>query len=81
SIRHSLGENQPFLKTQDVLTYISDIERIITREALGTVKPNELVALRYSLEQLPILKKLLSETNTPEITNINTRIHQLDELV
>ncbi|MDE4959740.1 hypothetical protein NAI72_12830, partial [Francisella tularensis subsp. holarctica] len=52
-----------------------------SRVALGTVKPKDLVALRNSLEQLPILKKLLSEKNTPENTNINNRIHQLDELV
>ncbi len=57
SIINSLGENQHFLKIQDVLSYISDIERIISRVALGTVKPKDLVALRYSLEQLPILQK------------------------
>ncbi|MDE4972265.1 hypothetical protein, partial [Francisella tularensis] len=66
---------------QDVLSYIIDIESIISRVSLGTVKPKDLVALRYSLEQLPILKKLLSEKNTPEITNINNRIRKLDELV
>ncbi|MDE4990499.1 hypothetical protein NAH39_10770, partial [Francisella tularensis subsp. holarctica] len=73
SIITSLGEIQHFLKIQDVLSYISDIERIISRVELGTVKPKDLVALRYSLYQLTILKKLLSEKNTPEITNINNR--------
>ncbi|MDE5028338.1 hypothetical protein NAI74_10320, partial [Francisella tularensis subsp. holarctica] len=61
--------------------YISDSDRILSRVALGPVTPNDLVAMRYSLEQLPIIKKLLSEKNTPEIKKINNRIHQLDEHV
>ena len=81
SIINSLGENQHFLKIQELLSYISDIERIISRVALGTVKPKDLVALRNSLKQLPKLKKILSEKNTQEIENINKRIYQLDELV
>ncbi|MDE4992618.1 hypothetical protein, partial [Francisella tularensis] len=42
SIKNSLGENQHFIKIQDVLSYISDIETIISLEAIGTVKPKDL---------------------------------------
>ncbi|MDE5035949.1 hypothetical protein, partial [Francisella tularensis] len=76
SMINSLGENQHFLKIQDVLCYISDIERIISRVARGTVKPKDLVALRYSLVQVPILKKLVSDKKTAEITNFKNRSHQ-----
>ncbi|KFJ60134.1 DNA mismatch repair protein MutS [Francisella tularensis] len=34
-----------------------------------------------TIKRYMVFKKLLSEKNTPEITNINNRIHQLDELV
>ena len=57
NVINNLNKNQYFSKIQDVLNYISDIERIISRVALGTVKPKDLVALRDSLEQLPTLKK------------------------
>ncbi|MED7820076.1 MULTISPECIES: DNA mismatch repair protein MutS [unclassified Francisella] len=85
SLRHNIinnfKENHHFLKLQEVLNYISDIERIISRVALGTVKPKDLVSLQDSLEQLPKLKKLLTEKETNEIQTLNNGIYQLDELV
>lgn len=85
SLRHniinSFKENHHFLKLQEVLNYISDIERIISRVALGTVKPKDLVSLQDSLEQLPKLKKLLTEKEINEIQTLNNGIYQLDELV
>lgn len=84
SLRHnvikSFKQQHYFLKIQDILSYINDIERIISRIALGTVKPKDLVSLNSSLEQLPKLKSLLEEINTSEIININNHIHQIDEL-
>ncbi|QWU99002.1 DNA mismatch repair protein MutS [Francisella salimarina] len=84
SSRHNIiktfKEQHYFLKIQEVLSYINDIERIISRVALGTVKPKDLVSLHTSLEQLPKLKDLLNQKNTDEIININNHIHQIDEL-
>ena len=80
SIINSLIEKHHFLKIQENLNYISDIERIISRVALGTVKPKDLVSLQSSLEQLPKLKSLLAEKNTKELNTLNKGIHQLDEL-
>ncbi|AIT09932.1 DNA mismatch repair protein MutS [Candidatus Francisella endociliophora] len=81
SVINSLKENHHFLKLQETLSYISDIERIISRVALGTVKPKDLVSLQSSLEQLPKIKNLLTEKNTNELNALNEGIHQLDELV
>ncbi|WP_150468123.1 DNA mismatch repair protein MutS [Francisella sp. SYW-9] len=84
-LRHSIienfKENHHFLKLQEVLSYINDIERIISRVALGTVKPKDIVSLQSSLKQLPDLKKLLSEKEIKEVQNLNNGIYQLDELV
>lgn len=76
-----LKQEQHFLKLQNTLNYIDDIERIISRVALNTVKPKDLVSLQSSFEQLPKLKKLLSEKSSIEIENINKNLHQLDDLV
>lgn len=64
-----------------MLSYISDIERIISRVALGTVKPKDLISLQNSLKQLPKLKELLSERKANEIQSLNNGVYQLDELV
>ncbi|ASG67480.1 DNA mismatch repair protein MutS [Francisella halioticida] len=81
NIINSFKENHHFLKLQEVLSYINDVERIISRVALGTVKPKDLVSLQNSLKQFPKLKKLLTEKKTNEIQNLNNGVHQLDELV
>lgn len=81
NIIDSFKENHHFLKLQEVLSYISDIERIISRVALGTVKPKDLVSLQSSLEQLPKLKELLSQKKTDELQSLNSGIYQLDKLV
>ncbi|QIW10752.1 DNA mismatch repair protein MutS [Francisella sp. LA112445] len=84
-LRHNIidnfKENHHFLKLQEVLSYISDIERIISRVALGTVKPKDLISLQNSLKQLPKLKELLSERKANEIQSLNNGVYQLDELV
>nr|WIW78578.1 DNA mismatch repair protein [Francisella halioticida] len=81
NIINSFKENHHFLKLQEVLSYINDVERIISRVALGTVKPKDLVSLQNSLKQFPKLKKLLTEKKANEIQNLNNGVHQLDELV
>ena len=85
SARHSainsLRQNHYFLKLQDTLSYINDIERIISRVALGTVKPKDLISLQDSLEQLPKLKSFLSEINTQELNTLSNGIYKFDELV
>ena len=80
SVINSFKSKHNFLQIQEVLGYISDMERIISRVALGTVKPKDLISLKGSLEQLPKLKKTLKETNSTEVDNINKNIHQLDDL-
>ena len=80
SVINSFKSKHDFLQIQEVLGYISDMERIISRVALGTVKPKDLISLKGSIEQLPKLKKTLKETNSTEVDNINKNIHQLDDL-
>ncbi len=43
---------------------ISDIERICTRVAYGTISPRETVFMRRSLKNLPTVKTLLESTNS-----------------
>ena len=81
AVIEAFSKKHNFLKTQETLSYISDIERIISRVALGTVKPKDLVSLQSSFEQLPQLKKSLNTISSKELKQINSNIHQLDDLV
>ncbi|AOA58594.1 DNA mismatch repair protein MutS [Acinetobacter larvae] len=45
---------------RDVLKDISDIERVLSRVALGSARPRDLVQLRQGCGQLPALKQSLS---------------------
>ncbi|AXA34228.1 DNA mismatch repair protein MutS [Francisella adeliensis] len=84
STRHAIinafTKAHTFQKTQETLSYINDIERIISRVALGTVKPKDLVSLESSLTQLPNLKEQLTQIDSKELGELNNKIHNLDDL-
>ncbi|APC97369.1 DNA mismatch repair protein MutS [Francisella frigiditurris] len=84
AIRHSIIntflKEQKYSKIQNILQYTSDIERIISRIALGTVKPKDLISLKETLEVLPNLKKELDQLQNKQIENVNQKIHSLQEV-
>ncbi|MCL4117785.1 UNVERIFIED_CONTAM: hypothetical protein GTU68_037334 [Idotea baltica] len=80
AIINAFTKSHAFQKTQDTLSYINDIERIISRVALGTVKPKDLVSLESSLTQLPQLKQQLTQVDSKELIELNNKIHNLDDL-
>jgi DNA mismatch repair protein MutS len=80
AIINAFTKSHAFQKTQDTLSYINDIERIISRVALGTVKPKDLVSLESSLTQLPQLKQQLTQIDSKELGELNNKIHNLGDL-
>ncbi|PCH56953.1 MAG: DNA mismatch repair protein MutS, partial [Legionellales bacterium] len=63
------------------LKLVGDLERILTRIALLSAKPRDLIKLTQSLAALPDTKKLLIElTNISLLNKINTTINILPEL-
>ena len=73
-------KQQNYLSIQEILSYTSDIERIISRIALKTNKPKDLVNLKDTLKILPNLKNELSKYPIQEIESINNKIQAFDEL-
>ena len=55
----------------DLLSRCGDIERILTRIALNTARPRDLVRLRLALQCLPAIKQHLSTAQTATILEIN----------
>ena len=65
---------------RDLLKQCGDIERILTRIALGSARPRDLVRLRCALQCLPSLQHTLGNNDSPAIEKIQTALAPQDEL-
>ena len=67
-----------------VLKEISDIERVLSRVALGSARPRDLVQLRQASAQIPYLrhalKQLLEQPNSTLITQLNEELGDFNGL-
>ncbi len=62
----TLLERQTFSELHPILKEIGDIERILARIAIYTARPRDLLRLRDSLKQLPVLQQVLSQLNSSD---------------
>ncbi len=77
----SLIQNYTYETLHDSLRHIGDIERIISRIALGSARPRDLSTLRDSLKTIPQLHTALSDIDNPHIQHLHQRINTHDELL
>lgn len=75
-----LIKNQQDAPIHQLLTHIYDIERILSRVALKSARPRDLVALRHTLGLLPDLNALIQSNQAPSIKQLKTHILPLPEL-
>lgn len=62
------------------LKTVCDLERVLSKVALSTVTPRELVALKNSLFHLPLIKTFISNYKASLIQEIHDRIDPLEDL-
>lgn len=60
---------------------ICDIERIMSRIALKSARPRDLIQLRNSLSLLPVIKRQLDKIDSPQLINLARNIHLFPELL
>ena len=74
--------NDPVLRSQirRVLRKISDVPRILSRISSGTGSPRDMAALRNTLQELPVLRNLLSELDSDLGENIWNGMHEMKDL-
>ena len=65
-------------KLSETLSKINDIERLSGKIAYGNVNPKDLLSLKKSLEVLPLLKGILSETAT--LSKYNEEIADFEDI-
>jgi len=59
------------------LDHMGDLERLISRIALGRCSARDVVQLKLSIQQLPKIKILINGVQDPVVTDINKRIRLL----
>lgn len=65
---------------KEELRGVKDIERIVSRAAVGSAAPRDLGTLRSALERLPRLAGILRGAKSPLLRSLGGRIDTLDEL-
>ncbi len=67
-------DQQFFTELHDALGAIGDLERILTRIALGSARPRDLSTLRESLRQVPALASTLMELDSPLLQSLRDQL-------
>ncbi|MEL6122210.1 MAG: DNA mismatch repair protein MutS [Bacteroidota bacterium] len=60
---------------------ISDLERIIGKVALSKVNPREVVQLRRSLAQIPVVRQKLSDIGSPHLAQLTEELEPNNEVI
>ena len=68
-------------KLGNELKEIGDLERLISKVCTGRANPREIVALKSSLKKIPLIKKILTETEIKTLSQLNENLLQLEKLV
>ena len=62
------------------MRHVCDIERILTRVVLRSARPRDLIQLKNSLKQLPLIKRHLTNLDSPRLQYIFENLNELPEL-
>jgi DNA mismatch repair protein MutS len=85
SARHAavqrLLDGGPHVSVRERLAGSGDLERILTRIALGSARPRDLATLRDGLARVPALRELLASLDDPCLGEISKRMPERADLV
>jgi len=77
----SLIQQYHYEPIHELLRHIGDIERIISRVALGSARPRDLSTLLASLKIIPDLDSILSKIENTHIADLKSKIDWHEDLV
>ena len=69
-----------FADLQPSLRQVGDQERILARLALRTARPRDLARMRHAFQQLPDIRAVLQDVDTPHVQQLISQVGQFDEL-
>jgi DNA mismatch repair protein MutS len=70
-----------YIAVQESLRRIGDLERILTRVAMSTARPRDLLQLRATLAELPHLQQLLEPLDSPRLRTLAGKICTCPDLL
>ncbi len=73
--------NHAYKTSQDHLRQIGDIERVCSRIALKSARPRDLIVLKKSLAQFPLINQQLLQSDNPNLAKLSQQISEQPELV
>ncbi|TBR43568.1 DNA mismatch repair protein MutS [Marinomonas agarivorans] len=76
----SLLTNYAYEAVKEELKDVGDVERILTRVALGSARPRDLLRLRLTLDRIPAIKSQLTLFDSALLTALNRNLTELPEL-
>ncbi|WP_127121916.1 DNA mismatch repair protein MutS [Chryseotalea sanaruensis] len=68
-------------KLTEELRNITDLERLISKVAVGRINPRELLQLKKSLQRIAPIKKLISDQASPQLQKVGDLLHACEFLV
>lgn len=68
-------------KLTEELRHITDLERLISKVAVGRINPRELLQLKKSLLRIAPIKKLISTQSSPQLQKVGDLLHACEFLV
>lgn len=68
------------VRLREALKGVHDVERLVSRAALGTAGPRDLVALRQSMAVVPRLRQLLEPFEAPRLVSLRGSLDELPDL-
>jgi DNA mismatch repair protein MutS len=75
------GEQELTEKLTEELRNITDLERLISKVAVGRINPRELLQLKKSLQRIAPIKKLISAQASPQLQKVGDLLHACEFLV
>jgi DNA mismatch repair protein MutS len=67
-------------KFRETLKSVQDLERLVSRAALGSAGPRDLVGLKASLGAVPRLRTVLQDMQAPLVTSLAAELDDLSDL-
>ena len=77
-LRNDGDKNQAI---REILSEIGDLERLISKAAVGKINPKELVHLKRTLQLISPLKKLLHKTGNKAVDYLIGRLQECNDLI
>lgn len=81
AVEYLFGEKELRYQLSERMKDIGDLERLISKVAVGRVNPKEVKQLENTLRQLGPIREILKDTGIPSLQRISDQLNPCDQLI